>query len=215
MSQVHIAISEDIPRLAEALRKKILLSPAFQVVHIAGNGEELLDFARHHKNLDVVLMDIQMPVMDGIEATRKLKGRYPQIKVIMSTVFDDDENLFRAIMAGASGYLMKDESPEKIHQSIEMVMEGGAPMSAGIASKVLNLIRLQPSSFDEQEDFGLTPRELEILKHLSKGLSYDQIAGNLFISSGTVRKHIENIYKKLQVHNKVEALQLAMRNRLI
>ncbi len=215
MSQIHIAISEDIPRLAEALRKKILLSPGFQVVHIAGNGEELLDFARHHKNLDVVLMDIQMPVMDGIEATRKLKERYPQIKVIMSTVFDDDENLFRAIMAGASGYLLKDESPGKIHHSIEMVMQGGAPMSAGIASKVLNLIRLQPSSFDEQEDFGLTPRELEILKHLSKGLSYDQIAGNLFISSGTVRKHIENIYKKLQVHNKVEALQLAMRNRLI
>jgi len=201
--------------MAEALRKKILLSPGFRVVHIAENGAELLDFARHHKNLDVVLMDIQMPVMDGIEATRKVKERYPQIKVIMSTVFDDDENLFKAILSGASGYLLKDESPEMIHRSIEMVMQGGAPMSAGIASKVLNLVRTQPIAFDDQEDFGLTPRELEILNHLSKGLSYEQIAGNLFISSGTVRKHIENIYRKLQVHNKVEALRIATQNRLI
>ena len=176
---------------------------------------ELLDFADHYPNLDLVLMDIQMPVMDGIEATRILKERHPQVKVIMSTVFDDDENLFKAIMSGASGYLLKDEPPEMIHRSILMAMEGGAPMSAGIASKVLNLLRNQPSFEEEQEEFGLTPRELEILEHLSKGLSYDQIAGNLFISSGTVRKHIENIYKKLQVHNKVEALRIATRNRLI
>jgi len=215
MTQIYIAISEDIPRLAEALRKKILLSPKFKVVHIAANGEELLKFLRHYTHLDVVLMDIQMPVMDGIEATRKLKERYPQIKVIMSTVFNDDENLFKAILAGASGYLLKDESPAVVHQAIEQVVQGGAPMSAGIASKVLALIRQPPASFEEQEDFGLTPRELEILNHLSQGLSYEQIAGNLFISSGTVRKHIENIYKKLQVHNKVEALRIATQNRLI
>ncbi len=215
MNQIHLAIAEDIPRLADALMRKIHLCPEYKVVHVASDGNELIDYLQHNPNIDLILMDIQMPHLNGIEATRQVKTRYPQIKVVMSTVFDDEESLFNAILAGADGYLLKDETPEKIHDSIRMLMEGGAPMSSGIASKVLKLIRSAPEYLNEKEDFNLTARELEILKHLSTGLSYDQIAGNLFISTGTVRKHVENIYRKLHVHNKVEALQLAMRNRLI
>ncbi len=162
-------------------------------------------------------MDINMPEMDGIEATQKISERWPHIKIIMSTIFDDDEHLINAIRAGAGGYLMKDEPPAKIHKSIYNIMEGGAPMSSGIASRVLKLLK-DGGKTDEQrvsETFNLTEREIEVLLHLSKGLSYEQIADNLCISYGTIRKHVENIYRKLQVNNKTEAISKAGKNKLL
>ncbi|MFN8395889.1 MAG: response regulator transcription factor [Bacteroidia bacterium] len=155
-------------------------------------------------------MDILMPVMDGIEATRQVTQRWPQIKVIICSVFDDEENVFQAILAGACGYLVKEEGQQVIREAILEALDGGAPMSPAIARKALALIRNgKPRQAAAPDDMGLTKREIEILEHLSKGLSYDQIADNLIISSGTVRKHIENIYRKLQVTNKVEAVQKA------
>lgn len=136
----------------------------------------------------------------------------------MLTVFDDEENIFDAIQAGADGYLLKDESAMVLHQGLLEITNGGAPMSPAIALKTLKLLRnpLTPSTPDsEQETFELSAREINVLEQLSEGLNYKEIAANLLISAGTVRKHIENTYKKLHVHNKVEALKVAQRARII
>jgi DNA-binding NarL/FixJ family response regulator len=162
-------------------------------------------------------MDIEMPKMNGIEATEIIKNKYPQIKIIMLTVFDNDENIFNAIKAGADGYLLKEVNPKDLHQGILDTIDGGATMTPSIAMKTLKLFR-NPTTFENitsDEEYNLTPREIEVLEQLSKGLKYNAIAENLFLSTGTIRKHVENIYAKLQVHNKLEAIQKAKNNNLI
>ncbi|GAB3930995.1 response regulator transcription factor [Mucilaginibacter myungsuensis] len=213
---VKIAIAEDNSFALRACINKLATEPDFKQVATAFNGDEMLGKLSQHA-VDVILMDIMMPVMDGIECTRRVKQQHPQIKVIMLTTFDDDENILNAIMAGASGYLLKEESAEGVVKAVRDTIDGGAPMSAGIASKVLNLLRnpVIPKGHETTENFGLTAREIELLQQLKNGLSYEHIAANLFISPGTVRKHINNIYTKLQVNNKVSALSKASANRLI
>ena len=157
-----------------------------------------------------------MPVMDGIEATKRIHHLFPSVKIVMLTIFDDAEKIFDAILAGATGYLLKDEKPNKILAAIEEALEGGAPMSASIALKSLALIRGKSAeSTKESKEFNLSKRELEILELLATGENYHQIADKLFISPKTVRKHIENIYTKLQVHNKIEAIQIATKHKLL
>lgn len=214
---IRIAIAEDITRIAETLKEKVELAPDFKVQFIASNGKEMIQMLQKNHNVDVILMDINMPEQNGIDTTKQVITRWPNIKIVMSTVFDDEHYIFDAIMAGASGYLMKDEPPAKIHRSIYEALEGGAPMSPAIARKSLEIMRKGKPSEEKipSEDYNLTNRETEMLEHLAKGLSYEQIADNLFISYGTVRKHIENVYKKLKVHNKVEAVQKAQGKGLI
>ncbi len=214
---ISLAITEDISKIAETLKEKIELAPDFKVKFIAKNGKEIIKYLQRNR-VDIIIMDINMPEMNGIEATRKINRLYPNIKVIMSTVFDDEQNLFDAIMAGASGYLLKDEPPAKIHRSIYEAIEGGAPMSAVIARKSLFLIKkytVRESESPIEVDYQLTNRELEILEHISKGLTYDQISDRLFISYGTVRKHVENIYRKMKVHNKIEAIEKGKRGGIL
>lgn len=211
---IKIAIAEDDKRIAATVKQKIELSSEFSIQFIAENGEMLIKELHRYSNIDVILMDINMPVKDGIKTTEEVSKRWPQIKIIMCTVFDDEENIFNAILAGASGYLMKDEKPAEFHEAIKEVYEGGAPMSPGIAKKALNLLRNGVVKNPEPNDYNLTSRETEILEHLSKGLTYIQIGGNLFISPATVRKHLENIYRKLQVNNKIEAVNKAKNSRL-
>ncbi|WP_290507178.1 response regulator transcription factor [Algoriphagus sp.] len=153
--------------------------------------------------------------MDGITAVSEVTRRYPQIKTIMLTVFDNDENIFKAIQAGASGYFLKEVSPLELFQGILDTLDGGAARSPSIALKTLKLLRNPPQFEEPKEEISLTNRETEILEQIAKGLSYNQIGENLFISPKTVRKHIENIYSKLQVHNKMEAVQKAIKNRII
>ena len=214
---IQIAIVEDITRIAEALKAKILLSPDFKLKCIAPNGAEIIKLLERDHNVDVIIMDINMPEMNGIEATSLISQRWPQIKIIMSSVFDDEQNLFDAMLAGACGYLLKDEAPQKIHRSIFEALEGGMPMSAMIAKKALQLIRKSSPSqkVKDQVDYQLTDRETEVLEQLSKGLSYEQIADNLFISYGTVRKHVENIYRKLEVNNRTGALEKAQKGGIL
>ena len=206
-TMIRVAIAEDISRLAETLKNKIELLPDFKVCLTSPNGHQLVQELNKNHNIDVIFMDINMPVMNGVEATQAVSQRWPNIKIIVSSVYDDEDHIFDSIVAGASGYLLKDERPEEVHRAIYQVLDGGVPMSPLIAQKSLNLIRQGKPQSRPKIDYGLTAREVEILEHLSNGLSYDQVATNLFISKGTVRKHVENIYRKLQVNNKVEAIK--------
>jgi DNA-binding NarL/FixJ family response regulator len=163
-------------------------------------------------------MDIQMPEMDGIQTTTYIKKKYPNIKVLILTVFDDDDKIIKAIQAGADGYLLKDASPDELKQAIINVINGGASMTPSVVLKTMKILRSAndlPDLNEHTEDISLSKRETEVLEQLSKGLNYKQIAENLIISPSTVRKHIENIYKKLQVHNKVDAVTVAIKNKLI
>jgi len=214
---LKIAIAEDNSFLAKAVIEKLSFFDDLHYKFKAVNGAELLAKLEVNHTIDLILMDIQMPEMDGITATEIIKNKHPQIKIIMLTVFDNDENIFNAIRAGADGYLLKEIDAENLYKSILEVINGGAAMTPSIALKTLNLLR-NPTEFlntPEIEKVKLTSRETEVLLQLSKGLNYKHIADNLFISSSTVRKHIENIYKKLQVHNKLEAVQKAKRQKLI
>ena len=217
MSMIRIALAEDNAFLARSIQDKIALFPEqLKFKFHAANGSLMLNALSEDANVDVILMDIQMPVMNGIDATATISKQFPQCRIIMLTVLDDEEHIFKAIQAGANGYLLKDESPDKLLEGILDIMNGGAPMSAGIALKALRLLR-NPITEEtpETEDFSLSAREIDVLTHLSKGFDYKQIAENLFISPATVRKHIENTYVKLQVHNKLEAVQKAQKHRII
>lgn len=216
---IKIAVAEDNAFLAKSIQEKLALFPGeLKFKFHAFNGKLFLKKLAEDSTVDVILMDIQMPEMDGIETTRIISERYPHIKIIMLTVLDDEESIFQAILAGANGYLLKDENPRILLQSILSIVEGGAPMSSGIALKALRLLRNplkpdEPKSGTEKPE--LSPREIDVLNQLSKGMDYRQIAENLIISPSTVRKHIENIYSKLQAHNKIEAVKIARKHRII
>ncbi len=214
---LKIAIAEDNSFLAKAVIEKLSFFKDLNYKFKSVNGAELIGKLEINHNIDVILMDIQMPEMNGIIATEIIKNKYPHIKIIMLTVFDDDENIFNAIKAGANGYLLKEIDAEHLYKCILEVVNGGAPMTPSIALKTLNLLR-NPNLIKECSDIKLTKltnRETEILEHLSTGLNYHEIAKNLIISPSTVRKHIENIYKKLQVHNKMEAVVKGKKYKII
>ncbi|MGK4567106.1 response regulator [Flavobacterium sp. 3HN19-14] len=214
---IKIAIADDNHFLIKTIQEKLSFFEDFVVKFTAIDGNDLIKKLENNHNIDLILMDIEMPDVNGIEATNIIKSRYPQIKIIMLTVFDNDENIFNAIKAGADGYLLKEINPKDLFQGIQETFNGGAAMNPSIAYKALNLLR-NPVDFgsrENQEEIKLSTREIEVLEHLSKGLNYINIADNLILSPSTVRKHIENIYTKLQVHNKLEAIQKAKNNNLI
>lgn len=214
---IKIAVVDDIKNVRSTIVNKIKLSKDMQIVKECNSGKEILHAMLQGLEADVILMDIEMPEMDGIEATEKIVSRFPESRVLMCTVFDDETNIFRAVCAGAKGYLLKDEKPERIHRAIFEAMEGGSAMSPAIALKALNLIKnakpvVKGTSPGEHN---LTSREMTMLELIATGLSYEQVADNAGISYGTVRKHLENIYKKLNVHSKLEAVNKARREGLI
>lgn len=216
---ISIAITDDNPSLIQSISRNLLLFEDIEILFTAKNGIELLAALQGNTLPKVILMDIEMPQMNGIQAAYEVYQRYGDtIKIIMLTVFDQEDKIFDAIQAGASGYLMKDEKPITIINAINDVLAGGSPMSSVIATKILDLLRkkaLSPTPKSEAvvspQDFDLTKREIEILQHIAKGLSYKQIAERLFVSDKTIKKHIENIYSKLHVNSKYEAMQFAQR----
>lgn len=212
---IKIAIVDDNTFLQKAIQEKLSFFNEIEIKFTAIEGEDLLQKLEKNHNIDLILMDIEMPKMNGIEATELVKNKFPQIKIIMLTVFDNDENIFRAIKAGADGYFLKEVNPQELFNGIQETLAGGAAMTPSIALKTLKLLR-EPMILEMQnEEIVLTNREIEVLEQLSKGLKYQVIAENLFLSVGTIRKHVENIYTKLQVHNKLEAIQKAKNNRII
>ncbi len=212
-----IAIAEDNTFLANSLIEKLSFFKAdLKYVFRARDGKELIEKLESYSEIDLILMDIKMPNMNGIEATKIIKNRFPTIKIVMITVFDDDENIFQSIQSGANGYLLKEATAEELHKGIIDVMNGGATMTPSIAMKTLKILQnAEITKYEENSDIKLSKREKEVLEQLSKGLGYQLIAEKLFVSPATIRKHIENIYRKLQVHNKIEALEKARRHRLL
>ena len=214
---IKTVIVDDNTFLIKAIQEKLSFFDEIQIKFTALDGSDLLTKISNNHNIDVILMDIDMPVLNGIEATEIIKNKYPHIKVIMLTVFDNDENIFNAIKAGADGYLLKEVNPQVLHDGIIDTLAGGATMTPSIALKTLKLFRnpLVLENKPDAEIIQLTAREIEVLDQLSKGLQYHKIADNLILSVGTIRKHVENIYKKLQVHNKLEAIQKAKDNNIL
>jgi DNA-binding NarL/FixJ family response regulator len=175
-----------------------------------------LEFKIKRSNPHVVLMDIEMPGLDGITATRQLVKQWPDLKILIQTVFEDDDKIFDAICAGASGYILKSTSPAKLVESIHEVYNGGSPMSPYIASRVLKLFQqFAPSVPADDEKYLLSPREKEVLSLMVEGLGFQAIAAKTFISYETVRTHVKRIYKKLHVASASEAVAKAIRQRLV
>ncbi len=211
---IKLAIAEDNTTFRKTLCDALGMFDDVEVLFASKNGKELIHtFLQADIPADVVLMDIDMPVLNGISATAKLKILVPNVKVIMLSIFDQEEMVFDAILAGASGYLLKGEKPQNIHRALHDVMENRLPMSPVIASIALGMIRGRSSNSSTPESFELTKREIEILALLAEAKSYKTIADELTISEKTVRNHIHNIYGKIQVSSKAEAVKLAIENK--
>ncbi|MBI4810231.1 MAG: response regulator transcription factor [Ignavibacteriales bacterium] len=209
---MSVAIVEDHEDLRNSLALILNTTPGLTCIGCYTRCEDFLEEVAS-LSPDVILMDIGLPGMSGIEGVHKIKAQYPDINILMFTIYEDDQRVFQAICAGANGYLLKKSSPMEILQAIQHVVTGGVPMTSTIAKQVLEMFRdFAPK--DSVTD-NLTPREHELLKSLVDGLDYKQIADRHFISIDTVRGHIRHIYDKLQVHSKSEAVSKALRHRLV
>jgi DNA-binding NarL/FixJ family response regulator len=213
MSNIKVAIFEDNVSWRNMLFQLIDGSENFQCVGAFPDCNNLIKNIEK-VNPDVVMMDIGLPEINGIEGAKLLKKRFPEIKILMQTIFDDSEKIFQSICAGASGYILKNTSPSRVLQSIVETYEGGAPLSPSIALKILTMVKI-PEGRTIKADFNLTEREKEILKYLVDGLSYKQIANESFISIYTIKFHIQNIYEKLHVHSKSEAVVKAIKKNIV
>src|SRR4026208_100638 len=210
---IKVVIFEDNGSPRKSLFQLIDGSDGFKCV---GAFEDYLDLLKNIEETkpDVVLMDIEMPGINGIEGVRMLREKYPDLKILMQTIFEDNEKIFNSILAGASGYILKNTSPTRFLDFIKETHEGGAPMSPSVATKVMKMI-VDQSPNAKANNFNLTEREKEILSCLVKGMSYKLIADACFISIDTVRGHIRNIYEKLHVHSKGEAVATAIKSKIV
>ena len=213
MKKIRVAIFEDNRNLRESLFNLLETSDQFTCVGAFANCERVVENFEETQP-DVILMDIELPLINGIEAVRMIREKYSDIKILMETIFEEDEKIFQSICNGAQGYILKSTPPEEILDAIKEIHNGGAPMSPIIASKVLRMFKFNLSG-QSDSSFNLSSREKEILKCLVEGMSYKMIADSCFISADTVNGHIKNIYKKLQVHSKGEAVAKAIKGKII
>jgi DNA-binding NarL/FixJ family response regulator len=224
---IKIAIVDDKAGNRNILKDKLQRHGHFEITLVAEDGR---DFLEKMKALpvesfpDVTLMDLEMPNMDGVDAIAAGSSFYPSVKFVVLSIFDDEDKIFKAIKAGAFGYLLKDESGENITDMLWQMYESGAgPVSPGIAHKILQLVQnnrltllqKQPTDLDSKTLFDLTDREKEILQLLVRGLSYKEIGSHLDISANTAKKHVINIYNKLHVNSRAQALHLAYQKGLL
>lgn len=209
---IRIVIVEDQRNLREGLETLINFTPGFECSGAFRTMEDALHRVKHDLP-DVVLTDIGLPGMSGIEGIVKLKESYPDLIILVLTVYDDNEKIFDALCAGACGYLLKQTEPSELLKSLREAVTGGAPMSPEVAAKVIKIFReVRPP---EKADYDLTPHETRLLKMLTEGHNYVSAAEKLGISYNTLKFHVRNIYDKLQVHSQSEAVAVAMRDRLV
>ena len=200
MAPIKVSVVEDIPELRNGLVSLLQWDERFEAVSSHSDAESAIEHIVAMQP-EIVVMDINLPGMNGIECIRKLKKECPGTQFIMFTIYEDDEHLFDALEAGASGYILKKASQQKILDLLEELYNGGAPMSTTIARKVINRFKLPV-----KDELNITGREKEILTLLSKGLLYKEIGEQLHITTGTVKQHIHKIYEKLHVQNRTEAI---------
>lgn len=207
---IRVVLVDDQADFREGMAQLLAAEPDIEVIAQAGNGSEALRLAMNSRP-EVILMDLRMPVMDGVEATRQLRRSLPQTKIIALTTFDDDELVFDVLREGALSYLLKDASAEEVAGAIRAARDGRSVLSSGVTDKVVTefarMAKLAPRV--SSEDLGLSPREAEILRLVANARSNKQIAGELLIAEGTVKNHLTSIFLKLGVHDRTHAALFA------
>lgn len=210
---MKILLCDDQAVIRDGLEMLLSLEKDFQVVGLAQDGVDAVELAGQ-KQPDLILMDLKMPMMNGIEATREIRAKYPQIKILVLTTYDDDEWVFDAIRAGASGYLLKDTSRQKIVEAIRGTLDGKSFVDPAVAGKLLNHVaskQTQPASLLTDK---LTERELDVLRLIARGFTNGEIAAQLHLSEGTVRNHVSAILEKLGVSDRTQAAVIAIQHGL-
>jgi DNA-binding NarL/FixJ family response regulator len=211
---IKVTIFEDNKHLRETFQLLLANSDGFECMGAFPDCSNMIDDIAANP-CDVVLMDIEMPGMNGIEATKLIKQHYPLINILIQTVFFEDDYIFNAICAGASGYILKSTTPDGYLTAIKDVQSGGSPMTPGIARRVLELFKTNLEPVKTAADYNLTSQEKKVLQLLIAGKSYKMIAAELFVATDTVKSHVSNIYAKLHVHSGTEAVSLAIRNKIV
>ena len=210
---MKILLCDDQAVIRDGLEMLLNLEKDFQVVGSAQDGSEAVELAAQ-KHPDLILMDLKMPIMNGIEATREIRAKFPDIKILVLTTYDDDEWVFDAIRAGASGYLLKDTPRQKIIEAIRGTVDGKSFVDPAVAGKSLNQVasrQTQPTSILTEK---LTERELDVLRLIAKGINNSEIAAQLHLSEGTVRNHVSAILEKLGVSDRTQAAVIAIQHGL-
>ena len=202
MPQISISIVEDLEEVRNGLAAMIRMTDGFKVLNTFASAEEALPHFESSPP-DIVIMDIQLPGMNGIDCIRQVRAKNPDIQFIMFTIYENSDTVFKALEAGATGYLLKNSSPGKIIESLKELYDGGSPMNPEIAKKLVLRFQHPPASSNE---YNLTPKEWQILELMSKGYLYKEIADELNNTVNTIKQHIRHIYEKLHVQNKAEAI---------
>ena len=208
---IRIVIYDDHPQRCESLKALLMLSEDMECVGVYNDCSNVLKQMIEHQP-DIVLMDIAMPVADGISGVQKIKQEFPHIKIIMQTIFSDEARIFACLQAGAEGYILKNSGAEQIIDCIRMVYNGGAFMTPSVALRVMKYFN---HSANQVKEYNLTPKEKEVLSHLADGHSYKMVADKMGIAFNTVNAHIRKIYEKLHVHSLGEAVSVALKNRIV
>lgn len=211
---IKVVICDDQEVVCQGLKAILSTAENLEVIGVANNGVEALDFIKAHST-DVILMDLKMPVMNGIHATKEIKEKYPDVKVLVLTTYDADAWLFDAIRNGADGYLLKDTSRDALIQAIEDITSGNTPVDSKVAGKLFHQLSKQALPGDSTLGQNLSEREQEILRLITQGLANAEIAQTLFLSEGTVRNYVSTILEKLNVDDRTQAAVLALRYGLV
>ncbi len=211
---IKIIIADDQEIVCEGLKKILQSDPEIKVIGIANNGQQALDLV-HHQTPDLVLMDLQMPIMNVVQAIRQLRKTHPDLPVIVLTTYMDDKWLFDAIRAGATGYLLKDSPRQELIDAIKGTLSGNVYLDPSVARKVLDSVAASPEPIESDEDFDLSERERDILQLLVEGLSNAEIAHRLYLSEGTVRNYLSSLFVKLDVSDRTQAVVVALRRGLV